>query len=91
MICGVADTNGYPAMRLFKINSDNIMLCYNLLSKSRNLLHRSSASIIIYMKDHNKLINPPDSQLKLSYAHPNSLVPEAPKHKHIDFKLDPEL
>jgi len=74
-----------------KINSDNIMLCYNFLSKSRTLLHRPSASLLIYMRNHNELINPPDSQLKLSYAHPSNLVPEAPKHTPIMFKLDPEM
>jgi hypothetical protein len=27
----------------------------------------------------------------LSYAHPSNLVPEAPKHTPIMFKLDPEM
>jgi hypothetical protein len=37
------------------------------------------------------LINPRDSQLKLSYSRPNNLVPDVPKHNFINFKLDPDM
>lgn len=54
-------------------------------------LFRPSASILIYLRDHNKHINPEDSKLKLSYHHPANLVPEAPTQKPIEYKLDPEM
>ncbi len=67
------------------------MLYRKLFNPRSGLLHRSSARIYVYLQDHNKLINPSDSQLKLSYSHPKNLVPDVPKHNFINFKLDPDL
>lgn len=65
------------------------MLC-RVLQASR-LLHKQSAPMFIYLRDHNKLINPELSKLNLSYSHPKNLVPDAPVHTPINFKLDPEM
>ena len=67
------------------------MLYRILINPCSGLLHRSSARIYIYLRNHNQLINPRDSQLKLSYSRPNNLVPDVPKHNFINFKLDPDM
>lgn len=64
------------------------MLYTNFIRRTKNLLFKQTSSLFIYLRDHNKLINPSDSQLKLSYAHPKNLIPDAPKHNIINFKLD---
>lgn len=67
------------------------MLYGRLAQGCRSLLHRSSSPFFIYLRDHNQHITPEDSRLNLSYARPSNLVPDMPKHKFINFKLDPEL
>jgi|JI6StandDraft_1071083.scaffolds.fasta_scaffold477334_2 hypothetical protein len=57
----------------------------------RPLLHRPSASLLIYLRDHNKHISPEQSKLNLSYKNPGKIHPGAPSQPFIDFKLDPEM
>jgi hypothetical protein len=66
-------------------------MLYARVVQARSLLHRSLSPLFIYLRDHNKLINPEQSKLNLSYANPVNLVPDAPKHSFINFKLDPEM
>lgn len=66
-------------------------MLYARVVKARSLLHRTISPLYIYLRDHNKLINPDQSKLNLSYANPINLVPDAPKHSFINFKLDPEM
>lgn len=62
-------------------SSDNIiMLCSKIFAPSKSLIFRNISSIYIYLRDHNKAINPPETQLKLSYNHPKNLAANAPKH-----------
>ncbi len=68
------------------------MLYYGkLMKQSMALLHRTQSPLFIYLRNHNKDISPDDSKLNLSYAKPTNLVPDAPKHTFINFKLDNEL
>lgn len=67
------------------------MLYGRLVQGCRSLIHRCSSPFFIYLRDHNQYITPEDSRLNLSYARPSNLVPDMPKHKLINFKLDPEL
>lgn len=62
------------------------MLLKSLYSQ-RPLLFKTRAPIIIYLRDHDKLINPQDSRLNLSYSNPKKLAPNAPAHKFINYKL----
>ena len=55
------------------------------------LLSRQTASLYIYLRDHNKNITPEGSKLKLSYMHPLKLVPDMPTQPYTEFKLDPEM
>lgn len=48
----------------------------------------SQAPIYIYLRDHNKHINPSTSILPLSFRNPKNLVPEAPAHKFTEYKLN---
>ena len=66
-------------------------MLYSRVLQARSLLHRAVSPLFIYLRDHNKLINPDNSKLNLSYSNPANLVPEAPKHTIINFKLDPEM
>jgi hypothetical protein len=66
-------------------------MLYARVAQSCRLLHRTLSPLFIYLRDHNQHINPEQSRLNLSYAHPNNLVPDVPKHKFINFKLDPEM
>lgn len=66
-------------------------MLYARVIHARNLLHRVVSPMFIYLRDHNKLINPELSKLNLSYANPTNLVPDTPKHSFINFKLDPEM
>lgn len=66
-------------------------MLYARVVQCRRLLHRAASPYFIYLRDHNKLINPENSRTKLSYANPVNLIPDAPKHTFINFKLDPEM
>jgi len=59
-----------------------------VLRSQSPLLFINKAPIIIYLRDHDKLINPQDSILKLSYGNPKKLAPGAPIHKFINYKLE---
>jgi hypothetical protein len=61
------------------------------LSIQKPLLYRLTAGIIIYLRDHNKLINPQNSKINVSYCNPKNIVPEAPSQPFIEYKLDPEM
>ena len=66
------------------------MLISKLL-KSTPLLTKNTANMYIYLKNHNKLITPEDSILKVSYRNPVNLVPETPVQPFISYKINPEL
>lgn len=66
-------------------------MLFRVLRRQRPLLHRPAASLLIYLRDHNRHINPEDSKLNLSYCHPNNLVPDAPTQPLIEYQLDPEM
>lgn len=59
------------------------------LTTSSSLLRSLRYSALIYLRDHNKLITPQNTQLKLSHLHPKNLVPGAPSQPKIEFKLAP--
>jgi hypothetical protein len=59
------------------------MLLRRIATGTKWLTQNQKSNIFIYLRDHNKLINPVDSQLKLSYAHPASIVPDAPSQPKI--------
>lgn len=54
-------------------------------------LYRTTASLIIYLRDHNQHINPDNSKINVSYCHPANIVPDAPSQPFIEYKLDPEM
>jgi len=56
---------------------DNIIMLLQRLSKV-SLLTTLRHNIIIYMRDHNKLITPENTKLKLSYLHPKNIIPDMP-------------
>jgi hypothetical protein len=66
------------------------MLLKSLYSQ-RPLLFRTKAPIIIYLRDHDQLINPQDSRLKVSYNNPKKLAPNAPAQKFINYKLEKDM
>jgi hypothetical protein len=66
-------------------------MLYARVAQPCRLLHCTLSPLFIYLRDHNKHINPEQSRLNLSYARPNNLVPEVPKQTFINFKLDPEM
>lgn len=66
-------------------------MLYARVAQPCRLLHRTLSPLFIYLRDHNQHINPEQSRLNLSYARPNNLVPDMPKHTFINFKLDPEM
>ena len=66
-------------------------MLYTRVVQARALLHRTLSPLFIYLRDHNQLINPEQSKLNMSYASPNNLIPDVPKHTFINFKLDPEM
>ncbi len=66
------------------------MLLKTLFSQ-RPLIYKSTASIFIYLRDHDQLINPTDSRLKLSYSDPKKLVQGAPEQKFLPYKLEKDM
>ena len=66
-------------------------MLYTRVVNARSLLHRTLSPLFIYLRDHNQFINPEQSKLNMSYASPNNLIPDVPKHTFINFKLDPEM
>ena len=50
----------------------------NIIKNKSSLLTKSTASIMIYLRNHNQNINPPKSILKVSYRNPKNLYPDAP-------------
>ena len=58
--------------------------------RSVGLLITPSQPIFIYLRDHNRLITPENTKLKLSYLHPRSLIPDMPTQERIEFQLAPE-
>ena len=66
------------------------MLLKTLYSQ-RPLLNNTKASIYIYLRDHDQLINPQDSRLKLSYSDPKKLIQGAPVQKFLPFKLEQDM
>jgi hypothetical protein len=66
------------------------MLLKTLFSQ-RPLINKSKASIFIYLRDHDQLINPTDSRLKLSYSDPKRLAQGAPAQKFLPFKLEKDM
>lgn len=66
------------------------MLLKTLFSQ-RPLINKSTASIFIYLRDHDQLINPTESRLKLSYLDPKKLVQGAPIQKFLPYKLEKDM
>lgn len=50
---------------------------------SWGLTFRAKAPVHIYLRDHNKHINPSTSILNVSYRNPRNLVPDAPVHQFV--------
>ena len=67
------------------------MLNRSIVRSSRCLVHRLSASIFIYLRNHNEVINPSTSRLNLSFRDPKNLVPDAPIQNKTTFKLSDDL
>ncbi len=51
------------------------------------LLQANKFSYYIYLKDHNKKINPEKNKIALSYQRPNVYTPDAPKQNQHIFNL----
>ena len=63
------------------------MLITSILSRS-NLLHKTTAGAYIYLRDHNKHINPSNAILKVSYRNPKNIVEGGPVSKFTEYKLE---
>ena len=61
------------------------------LYRQSPLLNKIKASIYIYLRDHDQLINPEDSRLKLSYTNPKKLFQGAPIQKFLPYKLEEDM
>jgi hypothetical protein len=61
------------------------------LSAGQSLLLRPLAGLYIYLRDHNKHINPEASKLKVSYRNPANLGAEAPLQPTVEYPLAADM